>query len=296
MIIVFVLLRVVPGDPVAMMMADVDASGLSQGELVAVRKSLGLDKPVPEQFVTWLVDVSRGDLGRSITTREPVTEIIASRAAMTVQLAVVSLMLAAMAAVILGAIAAWKHGSRYDQSFVAAITLLQASPAFWTGMVLILIFGIGLQWLPVMGSALGSHPFWGSHMIMPVVTLALAEVPVIARATRTALLEVAGRDYILHARAKGLSERQVLLRHALPSAAPTIVTVIGLKLGDVLGGAAVIETMFGIAGMGRLLVDGIYQRDYPVIQGCVLFIAICYIAANLAVDAVNGLLDPRVKG
>ena len=237
-----------------------------------------------------------GDFGRSITNGEAVLPLILGRFALTAQIVLVALTLAVFIAVPLGMIAAWKQNSLTDFSIVTFATLMLSVPSFWLGLILLLIFGVWLKWLPVVGYVpFAQDPAKAlTFMVLPIVTLVLIEIGVLTRMARAATADVLRLDYISHARAKGLSEATVLRRHALPNAFAPTLTLIGIVLGNLLAGIAVIETVFTLPGLGRLLVDAIFQRDYPVVQGVMLFIAGIYVVVNLAVDLAYPLFDPRV--
>lgn len=298
--IVFLLLRVIPGDPAAMALADVsggaDGSG-SSGQIARLREELGLDDPLPLQFMDWLGDLARGDLGVSIMTEQPVAAVLAERLAVSLKLAFASVLLAAAIGVPLGVFAASRQGSLADFSIVLTAIFLLSIPGFWIGLMLLMFFGSYLGWLPVIGISTGALSLAGeaSRLVLPVIALALGEIAVVARMMRTSTVEVLRLEYITHARAKGLPSGAILRRHAFRNAFAPTLTVIGLKLGEILGGVAVIETVFTLPGVGRLLIESIYARDYPVIQGCILTIALIYIAINLLVDLVYPLLNPQVR-
>jgi peptide/nickel transport system permease protein len=290
--IVFGLMRAIPGDPAKLMLGDL----AEPGQIEAARAAMGLDRPLPEQFLIWAGSVLSGDLGRSIATGDPVLPEILSRFAVTATVAVIAVALAAAIAAPAGMIAAWRQDRATDVAVIAAATLSLSIPSFWLGLILLLVFGLSLGWVPIVGFV----PVWRDlgagavYLALPVATLVLAEFGALARMTRASAIEVARLDYVTHARAKGLPERTVMWRHAFPNAFAPTWTLIGLVLGSLLANMAVIETVFSIPGLGRLLVDAIYARDYPVVQGCMLFIAATYVAVNLVVDLLYPLFDPRV--
>jgi peptide/nickel transport system permease protein len=289
---VFVLIRMIPGDPAQLMLGDLaDPSSLAD-----LRASLGLDRPLPVQFGIWFGHLLEGDLGRSITTGESVMGLVLERFAVSVRIVLAAVLLASLVAVPAGMIAAWRQNSMLDLGLVAVSTLLLSIPTFWLGLLLLLFFGLKLGWLPVVGYvSFSENPMAALiYLILPVLTLFLHEIGVIMRMARASTIEVMRLDYITHARAKGLSESAVLWRHAFRNAFGPTWTLIGLVLGNLLGGIAVVETVFTIPGLGRLLVDSIFARDYPVIQGCLLFVAFCYVVVNLIVDLCYPLFDPRV--
>ncbi|MFN6998556.1 ABC transporter permease [Elioraea tepidiphila] len=289
---VFVMMRLVPGDPVLVMLGDT----ATEADIADMRAALGLDQPLPVQFALWLSRVAVGDLGASITNGQPVFWLILERFEVSASIVLVAVAAAALIAVPLGLVAAWKQNSTADLAIVAGATILVSVPSFWLGLLLLLLFGLKLGWLPVVGFVPFSENFALalSFLVLPIVTLIMIEVGVLTRMSRAAAIEVLRLEYVTHARAKGLPEWRVLLRHVLPNAFAPTWTLIGLILGNLLGGIAVLETVFTLPGLGRLLVDGIFARDYPVVQGCLLFIALIYVIVNLIVDLMYPLFDPRV--
>lgn len=238
----------------------------------------------------------RGDFGRSLANGAEVLPLILDRFQVTASIVIGAVALAALLAIPLGMIAAWKQGEASDLAIVTGASLLMSVPSFWLGLIFLMIFGVGLHWFPVVGYVPLTEDFWRglSYLVLPVVTLTLIEIGILTRMARAATIDVLRLDYIAHARAKGLSERAVLLRHALPNAFAPTLTLIGVVMGRLLGRAAVTETVFTLPGLGRLLVEAIYGRDYPVIQGTMLFIAVIYVAVNLVVDLLYPIFDPRV--
>jgi peptide/nickel transport system permease protein len=261
-----------------------------------MRAELGLDKSMPEQFLIWGGNVLTGDFGRSIVNNEPVLGLVVSRFAVSAEIVLTAVLLASLVAVPAGVIAAWRQNSLTDLALVGTATVLLSIPTFWLGLLLLLLFGLKLGWLPVLGYvSIGDHVTDGLlYLVLPVMTLVIHEVGVLIRMARASTLEVLRLDYITHARAKGLSESAVIWKHAFKNAFGPTWTMIGLILGNLLGGIAVIETVFTIPGLGRLMVDSIFQRDYPVIQGCLLIVAFSYVVVNLIVDLLYPLFDPRV--
>ena len=289
---VFGLIRLIPGDPASLMLGDLaDADALA-----AARKAMGLDQPVPVQFAIWLGNVVQGDLGRSVLNGQPVLDLVWHRFTTSAQMVLIAVGLSVLLAVPLGMAAAWRQNSTLDLAIVAMSTLLLSIPTFWLGLMILLAFGLKLGWLPVLGYvSVADNPVAGIiYLVMPVMTLVLHEVGIIVRMARASTLDVLRLDYITHARAKGLSESAVLMRHAARNAFGPTWTLIGLVLGNLLGGIAVVETVFTIPGLGRLLVDSIFARDYPVIQGCMLFVAFTYVLVNLVIDLCYPIFDPRV--
>lgn len=291
-ITVFALIRFIPGDPAALMLGDM----ATPDQIAEMRTELGLDTSLPQQFFVWAGNVLSGDFGQSIVNKEPVLPLVVSRFMVSAEIVVVAVILASLIAVPAGVIAAWRQNSATDLVLIGTATVLLSIPTFWLGLLLLLFFGLKLGWLPVLGYVSLSDDFVSGllYLILPIMTLVIHETGVLIRMARASTLEVLRLDYITHARAKGLSERAVLWRHAFKNAFGPTWTMIGLILGNLLGGIAVIETVFTIPGLGRLMVDSIFQRDYPVIQGCLLFVAMSYVVVNLIVDLLYPLFDPRV--
>ncbi len=289
---VFLLIRLIPGDPALVLLGnDADAASLA-----GVRADLGLDRPLPVQFLTWLEHALQGDLGRSIVSGEPVGTLILSHFGLTATVVLVAVTLATLIAIAAGLIAAWRQDSVTDLAVVGVATVVLSVPSFWLGLVLLLLFGVKLGWLPFVGYV----PFSESaaqaalFLVMPVLTLTITESGVLTRMMRASSIDVLHLDYVTHARAKGLSEATVLSRHVFPNAFAPTLTLVGLTLGHLLGGVAVIETVFTLPGLGRLMVDSVLSRDYPVVQGCLLFTAVVYVVVNLLVDLCYPIFDPRV--
>ncbi len=295
----FTLLRIVPGDPAAVL-AGHEAT-IEDVEIIRTR--LGLDRPLPVQLGAWIGQLLRGDLGNSIRkSDEPVMSLIAGRAEPTLSLALITETAAVLIAVPLGVLAAWKANSWIDRSVMVIAAVGFSVPVFWLGFILIWIFGLwsfGLDFplLPVAGySPLGEGVVeYAKHLILPAFTLGLVLIALIARMTRASMLEILKEDYVRTARAKGITENLVLIRHALRNASLPIITVIGLGVAALLSGAVVTESVFAIPGMGRLAVDAIVARDYPVIQGLIIVLATIYVFINLAVDIIYAYLDPRIR-
>lgn len=292
-IIVFTLMRLVPGDPAVVMLGDLG----DPAALEAMRQGLGLNEPLLTQFGIWFLNVLQGELGTSIMTGENVVSAIFKRFQVTGQIVLCTVVLAMLIAIPAGLLAAWKQNSKADVMTMFLVILAVSVPSFWIGILLILLFGVELSWLPTIGYIPVSENLTEGirYLILPVFALLLGEMASLARMMRSSTIEVLRLEYITHARAKGLSESAVLWRHALPNAFAPVLTVLGLMLGSLLGGAVVIETVFTLPGLGRLLVDGIYARDYPVVQGVLLLVAAVYIVTNLVVDLLYPIFDPRVR-
>src|SRR5690606_14746864 len=272
---VFFLIRLVPGDPAALLLGD-------QGDAVsiaALREQLGLDQSVLTQFRIWFVNILQGDFGISLWIGEPVLPLILERFSVSVQVVIPAVLLASLVAVPAGIWAAARQDSVTDIALISIATLLLSIPTFWLGLILLLVFGLQLGWLPVVGYVSMRTDFMGGRLclVMPVLTLFLHEIGTIIRMSRASTPAVLRPDYITQARAKGLSEGVILWRHTFKNAFGPTLTLLGLILGNLLSGIAVIETVFTIPGLGRLMVDAIFARDYPVIQGCMLFIAFIYV-------------------
>ena len=291
-LLVFVLLRLIPGDPAEVLLGE----AADPAARALLHQQLGLDQPLAWQFLLWLGRAAHGDLGNSISTGEPVTHLIGQRFELTAVVVLVAVAAATLIAVCAGLLAAWRRDSALDLAVVIAATVVLAIPSFWLGLLLILLFGLKLGWLPVVGYVPFSEDAGQAalYLVLPILTLTISESGVLMRMMRACALDVLRMDYVTHARAKGLSEAVVLLRHVFPNAFAPTLTLVGLTLGHLLGGIAVIETVFTLPGLGRLMVDSILARDYPVVQGCLLFTGLAYVVVNLLVDLCYPWLDPRV--
>ncbi len=284
-LIIFTIVRVIPGDP-AYILAGPHAT---QEQMDQIRAQLGLDKHPVTQYLIFLKNLFRGDLGTSTRTGLPVIREIMTRFPNTLLLALASILLATVFGVTIGIIAGVKQNSKFDYLSMLVALLGLSMPVFWLGLMLMLLFSIKLGWFP----AVGADSF--KHLVLPAITLGANSTAIIARMTRSSMLEVIRLDYIRTARAKGLAEKVVILRHALKNALIPVVTVIGLQTGTLLGGAVLTEIVFAWPGIGRLLVEAILSRDYPVVQGVVLLVAIVFIFVNLIVDIIYSYLDPRIR-
>jgi peptide/nickel transport system permease protein len=291
---VFLMLRLSPGDPAAVIAGDYATAE----DIVRIRQQLGLNEPIFVQFVSWVGQLLRGDLGISIFTNLPVTTLIAQRLEPTISLTLTTIVFTVVVAIPLGTIAAWKSGSLIDR-FVMLFSVAGFSvPVFVLGYILIYIVSMQLQWLPVQGyRSLVNDGVWpfARHIILPTVTLSVIFIALIARMTRASVMEVLQEDYVRTARAKGQSEVKVLTRHALRNAAVPIVTVIGLGIALLIGGVVVTESVYNIPGLGRLVLDAVLKRDYPIIQGLILLFSFVYILINLLIDLSYTLFDPRIR-
>lgn len=291
--IIFSLIHLTPGDPVIVMLGE-EASPEARDSL---RRQLGLDQPLPLQFVAWFGRVLQGDLGRSIRTNQPVSEAILQRLPVTIELALLAMLISLSIAVPAGMIAAIRRNSNADLASTVFSLLGVSMPNFLLAVFLIYIFSLQLRLLPPIGYV---NPFQdlGANikgMIMPALTLGTALAAVVARLMRSSLLEVLNQDYVRTAWAKGLRENAVLRRHALKNSMIPVITVVGLQLGNLLGSAIVTETIFALPGVGRLVIDSIFQRDFPLVQGVVLYLALIFLLINLAVDLMYAYLDPRIR-
>ena len=285
LLLTFLLIHLVPGDPVEVMLGE----SASVADRDALRADLGLNQPLLQQFGSYLFKLSRGDLGASIHTKTPIIEMVKTRYPATLKLAVLALIIGLSIGVPLGVYAALKSGHWQDVMVTIVSVRFSAMPAFWLGPILMLIFAVWLGWLPVSG--MDSQ----ASIILPAITLGLGLSAILTRMTRTSLLEVLNDDYIRTARAKGLSEKTVIIRHALRAALLPIITIVGLQMGSLLAGTVITETIFSWDGIGRLLVESIEKRDYPVTQACVLMVSLSYVLVNLLTDMLYRFVDPRVK-
>jgi peptide/nickel transport system permease protein len=292
-LLVFSLLYIAPGDP-AMLIAGDNASA---ADLERIRHSLGLDQSFLSRFSGWLLQIMHGDLGNSIFTTLPVSTTILQRIEPTLSLMALTLIVAVAIAVPLGVLAAWKSGSVFDRVVMTFAVFGFSVPAFIIGYVFAFVFALSLGWLPVQGYtpiSQGVGP-WLRTLALPTATLSFVYIALITRVTRASMLEVLTQDYLRTARAKGLSETAILFRHALKNAAVPIVTVIGIGVALLIGGAVVTESVFAIPGLGRLTIDAVLRRDYPVIQGIVLLFSFVYLVVNLVVDLIYTIVDPRIR-
>jgi len=290
---VFLLLRLTPGDPAAIIAGDT----ATPAQLAAIRERLGLTDPIHIQFFNWISDLLRGDFGVSIISGQPVITMIAGRLEPTISLALTTITLSIIIAVPLGVIAAWKQGTIIDRLVMAISVVGFSVPIFVIGYVMIQIFSMQLGWLPVQGFrsiSEGVGPF-AQRILLPTLSLTLLYIALIARITRTSMLEILNEDYVRTAHAKGLTETRVLMRHALRNCAVPIVTVIGIGFALIISGVVVTESVFNLPGVGRLTVDAVLARDYPVIQAVILLASLVYVVVNLLIDIAYVFLDPRIR-
>lgn len=292
-LIVFFMVRLVPGDPAQLMLGEIDNPEL----LAKLRSDLALDRPIWEQFIRWFVRVLSGDLGVSTVQQRPVSEMLLPALGVTACLVVPAVIIASVLAISLGTLAAWRRNRPEDTAIMTLATLFLSIPSFWLGLLFLLFFGIKLDLFPVVGyvSPIDNFAAGMSYLVMPVMALALIEMGVLVRMVRSSTLEILSLDYVTHARAKGLSEWQVARRHVFRNAMAPTWTMIGLTLGSLLGGAVVTETVFTLPGLGRLMVESIFARDYSVIQGCMLLVTATYVVVNLLIELTQPLFEPGVR-
>jgi len=292
-VLVFLLLRLTPGDPAAILAGD----AASSEQIAAIRASLGLDRSLPVQFGIWLANMARGELGQSYFYKMQVTQLIGQRLEPTFALATLTIVFAIIIAIPLGVVAAWRFGGWFDRALMGFSVIGFSVPVFVLAYLLIWLVSLQLGWFPVQGYrrlADGFFPFL-HHLILPALTLSVIYIALIARVTRASVLEALGEDYIRTARAKGLPEIRVLVRHALANAAVPIATVIGIGIAILIGGVVVTESVYAIPGLGRLTVDAVLARDFPTIQGVILFFSFIYVVVNLVIDLSYVFLDPRIR-
>jgi peptide/nickel transport system permease protein len=283
--LVFSLIHLIPGDPATAMLGD----GADPEQISRLRRELGLDRPLLDQYIQYLGGLLRADLGHSLRTAQRVTDVIAERAPATIELAVVAMLVAVTVAVPLGVAAAVWRGTAIDRSAMALALVGLSMPNFWLGPLLALVLGVEAGWLPVSGRGTLAH------LVLPAATLGIALAAILARMTRASLLEELRELYVTAARARGATRLRAVVRHALRNSLIPVLTLAGLQFGAVLTGAVITETIFSWPGIGRLLVQSIGFRDYPMVQGCILLIAVTYVGVNLVVDVLYGWLDPRIR-
>jgi len=285
--LVFMMVHLLPGDPAEAIASQ--SPGMTQQDVQRIRVQLGLDQPLYRQYLTFLSRLVHGDLGRSIFNGQPVRQMILTQFPSTLELTLAGMSFAIVFGVVLGIASAVRHNSWLDSISMAGALLGVSIPSFWLGLMLIFVFAVRLRWVPVVG---GSGI---SGLILPALTLGFSAAAIIARLVRSSMLEVLGQEYVQTARAKGLAGRTIIVRHALRNALIPVVTIVGLQFGALLGGAVVVEIVFARQGIGRMAVDAILQKDFPVVQGVVLLAALVYVVVNLLVDLLYSLLDPRIS-
>lgn len=292
-VVIFAILRLTPGDPAAIIAGD-DATA---AQLDQIRQAMGLDQPIYMQFIVWVGRLLRGDLGVSLLSGTPVLHMIGDRMGPTIALAVATIVLTVIIAIPLGVIAAWRQGKLLDRAIMSLSVLGFSVPTFVVGYLLIYFFSIQIGWFPVQGYKPLAGGFWpfAERLILPTLALSAVYIALIARITRSSIIEVMGEDYIRTARAKGVKENAVLMQHALRNAAVPIVTIIGIGVASLISGVVVTESVFNLPGLGRLVVEAVLARDYPVIQGLILLFSFIYILINLVVDLLYTVFDPRIR-
>ena len=284
-VLVFVILRVLPGDPAKMLLPE----GAPQSAVEALNRQLGLREPLHVQYAIFLRSVFRGDFGQSFQYRAPALRVVVERLPATIDLTLSAMALTVLFGVATGIVAAVRQGTGYDYAGTVVTVLGQSLPNFWLGIMLVLLFGVTLRWLPTSG-------FQGwPHLVLPAVTLAAYPTALVARLTRSSMLEILTQDYVRTGRAKGLAERVVVLSHALRNATIPVLTVIGLQIGTLLGGAVITESVFAWPGIGKLVVDAIFFRDFPVVQTILILSASIFVVINLLVDVLYTVIDPRIR-
>ena len=283
--IVFLVIRVIPGDP-ALVIAGIDAS---QSDIDAIRVKLGTDAPILSQYIQWIWEVLRFDFGDSMISGQPVTQLILERFPLTLSLALMGIVISIVIAIPLGVISAVKRWSLWDYLGMLFSQIGMAIPSFWLGILLLLLFSVKIKLFPLFGSGTLRH------LILPAISLGIARAAVLLRLTRASMAEELSKEYVVTARSKGLTERMVNYKHALKNALLPVITIAGIQLGYMLGGAIIIEQVFSLPGLGRLFLFGVYQRDFPLIQGGVVFVAFIFSFINFAVDMLYSLLNPKIR-
>lgn len=292
-IVIFFVLRMIPGDPAY----NLAGPGATAADVAVVRERMGLDRPLATQYATWIRNVLRGDLGRSYVSNFPAATLMAARLAPTLELTVATIIVIVLVGVPIGVFSAMRAGSRFDTAMTGATSIAIGIPNFWVGIMLMLLFAVQLQWLPPsgrIGPAI-SVGLWLKSLVLPVASLAFYHSAVLARFVRTSFLETVGKDYVRTARAKGLGPFIVNWRHALRNALIPVITILGITVGRMLGGSVIIEAVFSWPGVGQLIVQSLLNRDYAVVQGCLLLFIATFVAVNLVVDLLYAVVDPRLS-
>jgi peptide/nickel transport system permease protein len=295
--LVFLIMRLLPGDPLVLYLSENDINNLTEQQLADMRHEFGLDKPVMIQYFDWIGGVVQGNLGTSLAYHETVGHLIIQRIPITIHLGALAFIFGSILGIAFGVVCALKRGKWIDTVVTVLANLGITVPSFWVGILLIYLFALKLDWLPVYGYTSPFEDFWLStkQILMPVFCLAIFNIASLTRQTRSSMLEVVQQDYIRTAWAKGLRQRVIILRHTIKNALIPPVTTMGMHVGIIFGGAVLIETVFNIPGMGRLLKDAIYSQDYQVVQGGVLIVALVIVLTNIAVDISYGWFDPRIR-
>jgi len=296
-LIIFCVVRVLPGDPVDLYISRAEVTQLSPEQVDLIRHEFGLDKPVYIQYLDWLGNVVKGDLGKSYFLQEKVTTVIGERLPITMYLGIISILISCILGVTFGVICAVRRGKRIDDFLSVLANIGLTSPTFWVGIILIYLLSLKLHWLPAFGytSPLDNFGLSTKQLVMPVFCLSITAVAVLTRQTRSSMLEVLRLDYMRTAYSKGLSERTVVIKHSLKNAFIPIITTIGMQVRNMFGGVVLIETVFNIPGMGRLMIDGVLGQDFMIVQGGILIIGMCILLVNLIVDISYGWFDPRIR-
>ncbi len=296
-VVVFLMLHLAPGDPVSVILS-AKAVAYTEEDVIELREQLGLDKPLVVQYLTWAGEALRGDLGESLYLRREIRPLLLERMSATAHLAAGALLFALPVGIIAGVVSSLLKGTVWDRLINMVVVMGVALPVFALGLLLIVVFGANLRWLPVSGmSDIGGGGFVDrlEHLILPSIALGVGPAAILARLTRSSMLEVQNEDYVRTARAKGLREGIVTWRHTFRNVLIPVTTVIGLQVGFLLGGAVLVEVVFGWPGMGQLIINGILQRDFPVVQAGVLAVALSYVLVNLVVDVLYAVIDPRIR-
>ena len=296
-IFVFLMMRLLPGDPVLLYLDRAAIVNVEPETLEKLRAEFGLDKPLVVQYLNWINDIIHGDLGTSLFQRLPISSIIKQSFPITAHLGILSLLISSVVAISAGIVCALKRGSWLDTLVTSLTNIGVSAPIFWLGILLIYLFGVNLKWLPIYGYTSPFENFWLStrQVIMPIICLSVISISFITRQTRSSILEIIKNDYVRTAWAKGLNERTVITRHVLKNSLIPIATLIGLKVSSIISGSVLVETVFNIPGVGRMMVNALFSHDYPIVQGGVLLIATFVIVMNLLVDISYGWLDPRIR-
>lgn len=296
-ILIFLLMRLLPGDPLKLYMAENEITKLTPEDYHILLVQFGLDKTLPMQYFDWLSGIFHGDLGTSIYYHDKINKLIAQRLPITIHLAILSLIISSFFGILVGFICAVRRGSKIDTLLTSLANLGMTVPIFWLGIIMIYFFGLYLRWLPIQGYTSPFSDFWLStkRLIMPVLCLSVGALASNTRQTRSSVLEVIRQDYIRTAWSKGLSERMVVIRHALKNSLIPVITLIGIQVAHILGGSVLVETVFNIPGMGRLMVQSVFAQDYPVVQSMSILISAMVVLTNLVVDISYVWIDPRIR-
>jgi peptide/nickel transport system permease protein len=296
-IIVFLCMRLLPGDPLLVFVTSGDMEGLDQQALDALRAKFGLDKPLPVQYVDWLSGLLRGDLGQSILQSQPITKLIAYAFPITAQLGILSFIIGTVLGITAGVLCALRRGTWIDTVLTLLANAGITMPTFWLGILLIYFFSLKLGWLPTSGFTSPTEDLWANlrQIIMPVFCLSIGPIAGLCRQTRSSMLEVVSQDYVRTAWSKGLREKVIVMRHQLKNSLIPVITILGMQVGHVFGGSVIVETIFNIPGIGRLMVNALFEQDYLIVQASVLMMGTIVILANLLVDISYGWFDPRIR-